>query len=31
MKFIFLLSLPLYFVDQVTKTSILRYVDPTQP
>jgi signal peptidase II len=31
MKFIFLLSLPLYFVDQVTKTSILRYVDPAQP
>jgi signal peptidase II len=31
MKFIFLLSLPLYFVDQATKTSILRYVDPAQP
>ena len=31
MKFIFLLSLPLYIVDQVTKKLILTYVDPSQP
>ena len=31
MKFIFLLSLPLYLVDQVTKKLILTYVDPSYP
>jgi signal peptidase II len=30
MKFIFLLSLPLYFVDQVTKKLILTHINPSQ-
>jgi signal peptidase II len=31
MKFIFLLSLPLYALDQATKYLVLRFVDPDQP
>jgi signal peptidase II len=31
MKYIFLLSLPLYALDQVTKYLVLRFVDPNQP
>src|SRR5437867_2376015 len=31
MKFIFLLSLPLYALDQLTKYLVLRFVDPDQP
>jgi signal peptidase II len=31
MKFIFLLSLPLYAVDQVTKYLVMQSVDPDQP
>lgn len=31
MKFIFLLSLPLYALDQLTKHLVLREVDPDQP
>jgi signal peptidase II len=31
MKFIFLLSLPLYALDQSTKYLVLRFVDPDQP
>ena len=31
MKFIFLLSLPLYALDQITKHLVLRFVDPDQP
>ena len=31
MKFIFLLSLPLYALDQATKYLVLRFVDPEQP
>jgi signal peptidase II len=31
MKFIFLLSLPLYALDQFTKYLVLRFVDPDQP
>jgi signal peptidase II len=31
MKFIFLLSLPLYALDQITKHLVMRSVDPEQP
>src|SRR5947209_15952151 len=31
MKYIFLLSLPLYALDQATKYLVLRFVDPDQP
>lgn len=31
MKFIFLLSLPLYAIDQVTKRLVLQFVDPDSP
>ena len=31
MKFIFLLSLPLYALDQITKHLVLRFVDPDHP
>ena len=31
MKFIFLLSLPLYALDQLTKYLVQRFVDPDQP
>jgi signal peptidase II len=31
MKFIFLLSLPLYALDQITKHLVVRSVDPEQP
>ncbi len=31
MKLFFLLSLPLYFLDQVTKHLVLRFIDPSEP
>lgn len=31
MRFLFLLTLPLYALDQLTKYLVLRFIDPTEP